>query len=387
MTEDDIFRAALATRRIFWCWRVLCWVCAFTISYGFYAVYQTSPEVPCGSSLPVPVSVQGIRVAGGAGRLVHAGQQTPSTEKVKESTEAMWSMVGLWLTAFQNSAAGLPPSPKEREMEAQQERRMAEREAQCATSRGPEISVASWNVLKSNSINNVIEGALEIFRHADVWGGQELGSEKTRARLRFALKGTAEMTTDGNAVPIMWRTDRFTKVAEGERKVLSKRRVSGEGGTVGPKSVVWVTLRNNESGALVTVMNTHLLWAVEKSGRSSGGASRSLAFGEHRDAVIALANEKAAEGIPVIITMDGNVDVSADLKVKDKRLLYTPFTSAGWTNNHLQLGEIPTHANRAIDVEWTKGAIAVTHRTGGQYGSDHRQIYVGYSPVAKEVAA
>jgi endonuclease/exonuclease/phosphatase (EEP) superfamily protein YafD len=195
------------------------------------------------------------------------------------------------------------------------------------------------------------------------------------------------MTADGSAVPIMWRTDRFDKITEGRERGLGVRRVEGESrnGTVGPKSIVWVLLRNRATKGLVYVVNTHLLWNVEHGGRPDNKPRRLAAFGDHRDRTIQVADRLAGKGIPVILTMDGNVDQSADAKHRSPKLLYGPLTRAGWKSNHQQLGELRTHGGRSIDYAWSKGAVAVRRQvTGSPHGSDHRQLFVQYSPVTRE---
>ena len=91
---------------------------------------------------------------------------------------------------------------------------------ECVSTGGGEVRVATWNVLRSNSKGKIADGTRELTTQSDVFGLQELGSESDRAAAARGADGFT-MTTDRTAVPIFYRTDKYTVLAQGRERAYA----------------------------------------------------------------------------------------------------------------------------------------------------------------------
>lgn len=76
------------------------------------------------------------------------------------------------------------------------------------------VRVASWNTLHRHGVTRVINGIRGIGTQADVIGLQELDAG-TRRLVKKGITNTYAVTQANNAVPILWKRDRYVAVAQG----------------------------------------------------------------------------------------------------------------------------------------------------------------------------
>src|SRR4029079_12313664 len=128
-----------------------------------------------------------------------------------------------------------------------------------------EIRISTWNVLLSNSKKGIPGGIRELTSTSDVFGLQERGRGADRATAsRAAAAEGFTMTTDRTAVPIFYRTDKYTVVDQGPQPALSAgQKVERRGGKGTEKTkdkwVNWVQLQDSATQETFYVVNTHLL--------------------------------------------------------------------------------------------------------------------------------
>lgn len=236
----------------------------------------------------------------------------------------------------------------------------------------------SWNALKSNSVANIRAGVAALAAKADVFGLQELGDGTRRQAAAGAASGFA-MTTDNTAVPIMYRSSRYTLLDQGrELAFRSGRHVeSGVDGTVvGPKWVVWAEFRDQTTGAKIGFVNTHLLPSVQQDGRvDTSMPKRQALYTNHLGVYVSVIDRLRASGFQTVATCDCNVSYKPELApVVNMR-------AHGMTANWADVKAPPSHGSRSIDYVWAEPPPA-SQITGPGYGSDHRWIAVTYLSAA-----
>lgn len=234
--------------------------------------------------------------------------------------------------------------------------------------------IGTWNIFGRERNKEVAAGIRAISQQADVIGLQEMSAEADRAAVRRSLPGW-RMVGGNVAVPIVFNTAVFDYVREGRQHVNLDNRV--EGGAVPDKWIVWVQLRSKATGQTFYVVNTHLLWSVDRKGKPQNEPQRIAAFTKHLKATAALVESFRSARQPVFVTMDSNVDFGNSLKAGDP--LLGPLKTVGLVANWQTLGERPTHGSRAIDTVWSVGAAASSQQVLGKYGSDHSAVVVTYA--------
>ena len=151
-----------------------------------------------------------------------------------------------------------------------------------------------------------------------MFGLQEMGSSSDRATA--AQAATAEgftMTTDRTAVPIFYRTDKYTAIEQGRQRAFSAgQKVERRGGkgterTKG-KWVTWVQLQDNATQETFYVVNTHLLVGAYNKGVNGKNKKRIALYKQQLNTVTALTDQFQSSGSSVYVTCDCNVNYDAD---------------------------------------------------------------------------
>ena len=235
-------------------------------------------------------------------------------------------------------------------------------------------------MLASNSRGRIEAGARDLATRADVFGLQEMSSASDRAAAARGADGFT-MTTDRTAVPIFYRTDKYTALAQGrERAILPGEKTESYGrqsGTTAGKWVTWVQLQDNITSESFYVVNTHMMVGAYNSKKQTKRNERRVAlYGQQLTLVANLVDSFRAGGAPVYVTCDCNVSYDEDAEpVKFMR-------ERGLTANWQDLDGKPTLGKtRYIDYVWSTQSPA-SQVVGDKHGSDHRSVTVTYPPTA-----
>ena len=243
---------------------------------------------------------------------------------------------------------------------------------------GAEIRVSTWNVLLSNSKGGISGGIKELTANSDVFGLQEMGSSSDRATAARAADGFT-MTTDRTAVPIFYRTDKYTAVDQGRQRAFSAGQVMERRGGKGKekskdKWVNWVQLQDNATQETFYVMNTHLLVGAYNKGVNGKNKKRSALYQRQLDTVTALADQFQAGGSSVYVTCDCNVNYDADAKP------VATMGDHGLIANWRDLDGSPTLGKKQrLDYVWSN-RTPTGQQIGEKSGSDHSSVTVTYPP-------
>ena len=265
------------------------------------------------------------------------------------------------------------------------------------------IAIASWNTLYSNSTGNIKKGTKAVSQKADIIGFQEFHFPAQRKAMRDAiLCSSCEFTgyvkdysTSGHSpssIAIVWRKSRFTKLDAGYRKVSSAQRIKTKTGITGSKIsskwITWVKLRDKQTGNTFYMMNTHTVASLESKGKPVGSEDdRVDNYIHHMDVLTNQINKLKADGIPIFITGDFNVNYRYDSRVKYKNFPYSRLRALGIRSDYQRLNlagiskSTGSHGKgtRIIDYVWAldspklvSSSIAIS---SARYGSDHSPAY------------
>lgn len=255
------------------------------------------------------------------------------------------------------------------------------------------LRIATWNREYGNSGSMFHAGLLTLARSADIINLQEMGDGSWDvATSLFAKQGFGTVKREfRNAVPIYYNKRKFTYLDSGEDRPARGTHVeSGAGGRYfSNKNITWVKLRVKSTGAIVFMINQHLVPSYEKSGRLDPDTPRRAALYEKQmDGLADLVDEFRGDGL-VYASADWNFDAEKDEKVKSKSGVRAKLQSMGLFLNWRVLGfakQKATHAGgRFIDgiaAFTTKAAVPVAQVVGGNFKSDHRQVIVTYKGEA-----
>lgn len=242
---------------------------------------------------------------------------------------------------------------------------------------GPDARVGSWNVEYGNSTNNVRAGLTDLAKQADVVGLQEVSP--TMRHTLANVKGWA-MTTNNSATPILYNPTRYDLVGQGVVRALPAGipvEYSHADGArdAGPKSIVWVQLKDKATGTVFYVVNTHML--VGKS----AGPKRLAAYNRQMRALIHVIADKRTTGAAVLTTCDCNDRWGASqTSVKS-------MAAVGAIANWQTLRGPSTHGKATIDYVWAAGASPASQTVLAAHGSDHRALVVTFHAAAPNVVS
>ena len=245
---------------------------------------------------------------------------------------------------------------------------------------GAEIRVSTWNVLLSNSKKGIAGGIRDLTSTSDVFGLQEMGSSADRATA--ARTATAEgftMTTDRTAVPIFYRTDKYTVIEQGRQRAFSAgQKVERRGGKGTEKTkdkwVNWVQLQDNATQETFYVVNTHLLVGAYNKGVNGKNKKRIALYKQQLNTVTALTDQFQSSGSSVYVTCDCNVNYDADADP------VAAMGDSGLIANWRDLDGSPTLGKKQrLDYVWSNRTPS-GQTIGEKSGSDHSSVTVTYPP-------
>ena len=246
-----------------------------------------------------------------------------------------------------------------------------------ATGSAP-VTIATWNVLKTNAKGRIDDGIRELTSKADVFGLQEMGSRSDRATAARAAQGYT-MTTDRTAVPIFYRTDKYTAVDQGKVRAFpageTVERRGGKGSErITGKSITWIQLRDNATSETFYVVNTHMLVGAFNSTKAKHNTRRVALYKQQLNALGNLVDSLQANGSAVYVTGDFNVNYNRDASP------VSAMSDHGLTPNWQHLDGAATIGKKTrLDYVWSNRAPS-EQTVGEKYGSDHSPVFVTYPP-------
>ncbi len=260
-----------------------------------------------------------------------------------------------------------------------------------------DVSVATWNTLFTNPAARVVAGIEAIGASADVIGLQELSSSQKRRAVAAGLGPEWAMYAGGdgnNTTPIVWKRSAFDLIAYGAVQASGLVRIEpgGSGTALGPRWISWVQLRQKSTGGSFAFVNTHFIPTIDAGGRPD--ASRPERLGVYDAEMTALLRviDRLKVAVPVIGTMDANIDARGDARNRDPRWPYVRLGQHGVSTSWRVLGAPAsggTHDTRLIDYVWSTSAtiIPTGQQIGDSYGSDHRSLRVSLSSAPTGLAS
>ena len=218
-------------------------------------------------------------------------------------------------------------------------------------------------MLLSNSKKGIAGGIRDLTSTSDVFGLQEMGSSADRATA--ARTATAEgftMTTDRTAVPIFYRTEKYTVIEQGRQRAFSAgQKVERRGGKGTEKTkdkwVNWVQLQDNATQETFYVVNTHLLVGAYNKGVNGKNKKRIALYKQQLNTVTALTDQFQSSGSSVYVTCDCNVNYDADADP------VATMGDSGLIANWRDLDGSPTLGKKQrLDYVWSNRPIGTVHR-------------------------
>lgn len=251
--------------------------------------------------------------------------------------------------------------------------------------------VLSWNVLRGRSNSTVrseVAGLADDGR-IDLMGFQECvetdGTDYVAA-MDAALDARgwrlfAGGGDGGRAVPIAFRTSRFSFIAGGATQAHG-----GSAGRFPARWIMWVRLRDQTNGRELRMMNVHVNSGIDNNGTPIQGEN----FDKARIHIDLIRQQVVNAGAETVhVTGDFNVDAFDDRRVQAPAFPFAKlgpiaqsnYNGAGFSTD----GISPTIGVRYVDYVWKKRDSLCSfqnHRTLDKRGSDHRPVLARYLPDA-----
>ena len=187
------------------------------------------------------------------------------------------------------------------------------------------------------------------------------------------------MTTDRTAVPIFYRTDKYTAIDQGRQRAFSAgQKVERRGGKGTEKTkdkwVTWVQLQDNATQETFYVVNTHLLVGAYNKGVNGKNKKRIALYKQQLNTVTALTDQFQSSGSSVYVTCDCNVNYDADADP------VATMADSGLIANWRDLDGSPTLGKKQrLDYVWSNRTPS-GQTIGEKSGSDHSAVTVTYPP-------
>jgi len=265
------------------------------------------------------------------------------------------------------------------------------------------ITIASWNTYYMNKPSDVASGVKAIAAKADIIGFQELNFKDRREAIKSALINCATCQYSGYfpdtngkgwatraTVSLVWNKNKFTAL---ETNTLAVLGPNAYGANTSNKWVNYVKLRDNASGKDFYVLDTHFTAGAESGGKATSKTAEQKNYRHHMNDLVSLINKLKAQGFPVFVTGDFNVNYRLD-----KTVSYFPHAAltavgmqSGWERLNLQgvaanAGSVG--GSRIIDYIWSTDSAYLTADSAAidtnSYHSDHSPVY--YTTTIKVVA-
>ena len=249
------------------------------------------------------------------------------------------------------------------------------------------LTIGSWNVYLRSSTDKVISGVKSLLGDVDILGIQEGASYASAFKDRVACSSCKySMYPTANKTPrkiaIFWHKDKFKLISSGFRHGSTQDGVK--------KYFVWVKLKENTSGKVFYVINTHFPFDSTIGG-SLRNTSGGKAYQKHMPTLVKLIKEFQKTNLPIFVTGDINADYRAD-KGKTSALPRAALSEglnvkSGW--EYLKLKGISSGtgtagSSRIIDYVFSWKQSYITYQSmeiirsgssrNGWSGSDHKPI-------------
>ena len=249
------------------------------------------------------------------------------------------------------------------------------------TARDQAVTVATWNVLKTNSLANMRAGLLEL-HHAgvDAVGLQELSDNTKERGLKAYAKSIGWASTKrSSAVTCMWNA-KTTELVSEDYTLVDKGGVPWEDGAGGSDSIykilMEVVLRDRASGREWVLLNHHLVPTVESGGRfRKDKPKRVAAYRRQISALRKALAEYGAGGRMVAVTADWNLAWGGEAA----DWVEAQLDASGATVNWDEAPDQDTHTGpgvRAIDWVAARNGYPGKTRRLGRNNSDHYAVAV-----------
>lgn len=258
------------------------------------------------------------------------------------------------------------------------------------------ITVATWNANYNNTVAAVVAHVRDDV-DADVIGLQEMGSQQHARDIVDALtcpscdyRAFQVFQDNAHACPILWKKAKFTLLASGHLRVNDPVDVNDNGSRdhLLAKSTVWVKLQEKTTGARFFLSNNHLVPSVEGADgqvRASASPERLALYREHMDGLVQTVDRANAQGLPVFVTGDFNVNYRRDHVTQAPLFPYARLAAKNVYANWKYLG-VPagqgTHGARVIDyvhvTRAPKKVLPLSQAILGPGGSDHDAVRVRF---------
>lgn len=239
------------------------------------------------------------------------------------------------------------------------------------------FTIASVNINRYMRPSSIIRDRSAIMRRSqiDIIGWQEAD----RNRDWFdGVDGWRTVKQAGSAgVPISFRQSTFELVGSRVERLNSARSGRRKGYHWTARAAHVVQLRHRATGKVVTVINAHIVPAIESHAQPGTPANNANAQVARRAIRKVAKLYRTADGT-VVGTGDFNWNYAADLRVQNPKYVQRIGQYATSSYEALGLGAVaPTHGSRYIDYVWLgrqSAAAFVKHKTLGGYRSDHRPL-------------
>ncbi|MDQ4052020.1 MAG: hypothetical protein M3237_04885 [Actinomycetota bacterium] len=254
------------------------------------------------------------------------------------------------------------------------------------------VGVATFNQFRRLTYSQMLSDAKALTSNdaVDIIGWQE-GWDGAPVFAALHARGwtTKRFPKGAKELAVSWRRDDFTFVGADQRLVA--RGISDETGRYpfGDRYAIRVTLRERDTGELISVLDTHLPQAIENLDRP-GRWRPTYNSARARLQLTRMAKMwDRAPGRWVVGTGDYNVDVAAESRTRPYGGLSRMFAGRA-VSSYAVLGKDlgPTHpvSGRQIDyVHAARRAVRqervefLTHRTIPGLNSDHRPLLVRFA--------
>lgn len=242
--------------------------------------------------------------------------------------------------------------------------------------------VNSWDNRKDSVINLILEKDVDILGLQEALHEQIMDLEKGLEGYEWLGVGRDDGIEEGEYSPIFYNSRKFSEVGSGYFW-LSESPM--EAGSIGwdaacPRIAVWAKLRDNRTGKILFVLNTHFDHA--------GGAARV----ESAKLILQKLNAYTKkEKYPILVTGDfNNIPDSKEIKyltntanplhLTNTRDIASAVSGPGWTFH--DFGRIHHDKRLMLDYVFVKNSISVLHHEtikgnmGGMWISDHCPVLV-----------
>lgn len=265
-----------------------------------------------------------------------------------------------------------------------------------AYSQSPQINVMTFNIrldVKSDSLNGweyrknrvaktILFNKIDIIGLQEVLHNQLLDLEKSLPDYTYIGVGRQDGMEAGEYSPIFYNNKKFTEVSSGYFWLSENPLEAGSKGwdAACERIATWAKLKDNASGKVFFVLNTHF----DHIGQVAQRESAKLILNK-----VNLYTQK--KKLPIIVTGDFNVNARTEtyniltktsdkLHLTDSRTVSDKVSGPNWTFH--DFGRLPLNERQTIDYIFVKNQVKVLTydvidgTVTKEYPSDHNAVMV-----------